>query len=213
MDETWIHHFTPESNQQSVEGTAAGESHLKWPKTQTSASRVLASLFWDTQGSLFIDYLEKRTINSKFYTALLVRLKKEITKKRPQMKKKVLFHQDNPPCHKMIATMAKLHELRFELLHHPPYSPNLAPSDYWLFVDLKRMLQEKRFGSNKEVILETEVYFGPKTNHFYKKKRNQIVRDGISVSSKKETMLMNKIKFWLRVVFLLVRPRTYWVMC
>ena len=34
----------------------------------------------------------------------------------------------------------------------PPYSPDLAPSDYWLFADLKRMLQEKSFGSNEEVV-------------------------------------------------------------
>ena len=52
MDETWIHHFTPESNRQSAEWTAAGESQSKRPKTQTLASKVLASIFWDAQGIL-----------------------------------------------------------------------------------------------------------------------------------------------------------------
>ena len=84
-------------------------------------------------------------------------------------KKKVLFHQDNAPCHKMITMMAKLHELHFELLSHPPYSPDLAPSNYRLFADLKRMLQGKRFGSNEEVISETETYFEAKDKSFYKK--------------------------------------------
>ncbi|KOX70121.1 Histone-lysine N-methyltransferase SETMAR [Melipona quadrifasciata] len=42
-------------------------------------------------------------------------------------------------------TMVKLNELRFELLPHPPYSPNLAPSDYWLFADIKKTLQGKKF--------------------------------------------------------------------
>ena len=55
----------------------------------TLAGKVLASVFWDAQGILFIDYLEKgRTINSKYYIALLVHLKEEITKKLPQMKNK-----------------------------------------------------------------------------------------------------------------------------
>ena len=82
MDKTWIHHFTPESNQESAEWKAAGEIHPKWPKTQTSAGKVLASIFWDAQGILFINYREKRrTINSKCYIALLVCLKEEITKK------------------------------------------------------------------------------------------------------------------------------------
>ena len=89
MDETWIHHFIPESNRQSAEWIAAGESRLKRSKMQTYAGKVLASIFWEAQGILFIDYLQKgRTINSEYYIALLVRLKEEITKKRPQMKKK-----------------------------------------------------------------------------------------------------------------------------
>ena len=58
----------------------------------------------------------------------LMGLKNEIGEKRLQMKKKkVFFHQDNAPCHKSLATMAKLNELSFELLPHPPYSPDLAP--------------------------------------------------------------------------------------
>ena len=64
----------------------------------------------------------------------------------------------NAPCHKSIVMMAKLHELHFELLLHPTYSPDLALSDYWLFADPKRMLQGKRFGSNEEVISETKAY-------------------------------------------------------
>ena len=42
-------------------------------------------------------------------------------------KKKVLFHQDNALCHKSIAMIAKLHELHFELLPHPPYSQDMPP--------------------------------------------------------------------------------------
>ena len=84
-------------------------------------------------------------------------------------KKKVLFHQDNAPCHKSMKTMIKLNELSFELLPHPPFTPDLAPSDYWLFADLKKMLQGKRFGYNKAVISEIEAYFESKDESFYKK--------------------------------------------
>ena len=89
MDETWIHHFTLESNRQSAEWTAAGESNPKRPKMQTSTGSVLASVFWDAQDILFIDYLEKgRTINSEYYITLLVHMQEKIAKKQPQMKKK-----------------------------------------------------------------------------------------------------------------------------
>ena len=64
--------------------------------------------------------------------------------------------------------MAKLYELHFELLPHPPYSPDLAPSDHWLFAGLERMLQVKRFGSSEEILSETEANFEAKDKSFYK---------------------------------------------
>lgn len=170
MDETWLHHYTPESNRQSAEWTARGEPTPKRGKTQQSAGKVMASVFWDSQGIIFIDYLEKgKTINSDYYIALLDRLNEEIAKKRPHLKKKkILFHQDNAPCHKSMKTMAKLNEMGYELLPHPPYSPDLAPSDYFLFADLKRMLAGKKFTTNEEVIAETEAYFEAKDKSYFK---------------------------------------------
>ena len=97
---------------------------------QKSAGKVLASVFWNAQGILFIDYLEKRsTINSEYYIGLLMCMKEEMAQKWPQMKKKVLFHQDNAPCHRLFMTIAKLYEFHLELLLHQPYSPDPAPSD------------------------------------------------------------------------------------
>ena len=66
-------------------------------------------------------------------------------------------------------TMVKFNELCFELFPHLPYSSGLAPSDYWFFADLKKILQGKRFGSNEEVVAETEVYFERKDESLYKK--------------------------------------------
>ena len=101
----------------------------------------------------------------------------------------------------------------FELLPHPPYSPVLAPSDYWLSADLKRMIQGKKFGSIEEVISETEEYFEAQRQIVLKKKK---IKKSIALLEKcwnQETMLMNKVEFCLKVVALLVRPGTYWVMC
>ncbi|QQP37133.1 Putative DD34D transposase [Caligus rogercresseyi] len=64
--------------------------------------------------------------------------------------------------------MAKLNKLGYEWLPHPPYSPDLAPSDYFLFADLKRMLAGKKFKDNDGVIAETEAYFSDKTKDYYK---------------------------------------------
>ena len=97
--------------------------------------------------------------------AVLDRLKAEIVKRWPNMaKKNILFRQDNAPRHKSIKTMAKLHKLHYELLPLPPYSPDLTPSDYWLFADLKKMLAGKKFISNEEAIAESEAYFEASRN-------------------------------------------------
>ena len=118
----------------SAEWTTARESRPKRPKTQQWADKVMTSVFWEMHGILFVDYFEKgETINSDYYMKLRDRLSAEIKKKRPDMQKKVLFHQDNAPWHKYMKTMAKLNELSFELLPHPPYSPDLTPSDYWFY--------------------------------------------------------------------------------
>ena len=63
-------------------------------------------------------------------------------------------------------TMVKLNKLSFELLPHPPYFSDLTPGNYWLFSDLNKMLQGKRFGSNEEVIAKTEAYFESKDESF-----------------------------------------------
>ena len=65
--------------------------------------------------------------------------------------------------------MEKLHKLHFELLPYPPFFSDMAPSDYYSFSGLKRILQEKIFGSTEEVIVETEAYFEVKDKSFYKK--------------------------------------------
>jgi histone-lysine N-methyltransferase SETMAR len=74
MDETWIHHYTSESKQQSKQWTEAGCSAPKETSSVPSAGKVMASVFWDAEGILFIDYLEKgKTINREYYFDLVTR--------------------------------------------------------------------------------------------------------------------------------------------
>jgi histone-lysine N-methyltransferase SETMAR len=59
MDETWIHHYTPESKQRSKQWTEAGCSPPEKTRSVPSAGKVMASMFRDAEGILFIDYLER----------------------------------------------------------------------------------------------------------------------------------------------------------
>jgi histone-lysine N-methyltransferase SETMAR len=73
-------------------------------------------------------------------------------------RKKIIFHQNNAPAHKSVLAMGKLRDLHYELLEHPTYSPDLAPSDFFLFPKLKLFLAGQRFSSSQEAIAAVEGF-------------------------------------------------------
>ena len=131
MDETWLYHYDPEIKQQSMEWRHSGSPHPVPQKflVQKSAGKVFASIFWDQDGILLIDYIPKgQTINAGYYSSLLVQFKDTLKeKRRGKVSKGVLFLHDNFPAHRALATKKKLAYLCLQCLDHPPYSPDLAP--------------------------------------------------------------------------------------
>jgi len=84
MDETWLYLYDPETKQQSMECGIAAHPAPKKFREQKSAGKVLASVFWDQDGILLIDYLPKgQTINAEYYSSLLVQLKDILKEKMP----------------------------------------------------------------------------------------------------------------------------------
>jgi histone-lysine N-methyltransferase SETMAR len=72
--------------------------------------------------------------------------------------KKIRFHH-NAPAYSSGVVTAKLMELGFQAVPHPPYSPDLAPLDYFLFPNMKKWLAGRRFYSNEEMITIMNAYF------------------------------------------------------
>jgi len=127
---------------------------------QKSTGKVLASIFWDQDGTLLIDYLPKgQSVNTEYNSSLLVQLK-DILKEKCNRKftKGVLFLHDNALDHLAFATQQKLAYLGFQCLDHPPYSPDLALSDYHLFRGLRKQLKGHHFSSDVEVIAAAETW-------------------------------------------------------
>jgi len=147
MDETWLYHYDPETKRQSMEWRHGGSPSPEKFRVQKSAGKVLASIFWDQDGILLIDYLPKgQTINEENYSSLLVQLKDILKeKRRGNFTKGVLLLHDNAPTHRALATQQKLAYLDLQCVDHPPYSPDLAPSDYHLFPGLKETIESSPF--------------------------------------------------------------------
>jgi len=93
------------SNNQWSGGIAAHPAPKKI-RVQKSAGKVLASIFWDQDGILLIDYLSKsQTINAEYYSSLLVQLKDILKeKRRGKFTKGVLILHYFAPAHRALTS-------------------------------------------------------------------------------------------------------------
>ena len=65
VDETWVRYYEPENKAQSLQWVGPMSPRPTKFKTQPSAGKILATLFWDAKGVIMLDFLPKRSIQSK----------------------------------------------------------------------------------------------------------------------------------------------------
>lgn len=141
-------------------------------KAELHQKKVMLSVWWDYKGIVYFELLPKnQTINSDVYCRQLTKLDEEIKKKRPELanRKGVIFHHDNARPHTSLVTRQKLLRLGWEVMPHPPYSPDLAPSDYHLFRSLQNHLNEKTFDSDEAIKNELIQFFASKNATFFER--------------------------------------------
>ena len=82
VDETWVHYYEPENKAQSRQWVGRGSPRPKKFKTQPSAGKVMATVFWDAKGVIMLDFLAKKgTITGTYYANLLNQLRIAIHEK------------------------------------------------------------------------------------------------------------------------------------
>ena len=111
-----------------------------------SANKVLYSFFWDHKGIILKEPMPVGgTITKEYYANILVNeLHPEIKKQRRGLiTTGVILQHDNAPAHTSHLVLSTIHNLKYELLRHPSYSPDLSPSDYFLFPILKKIILEE----------------------------------------------------------------------
>ena len=141
-------------------------------KADIHQKKVMLSVWWDFKGIVYFELLPRNeTINSNVYCRQLMKLDKEIKEKLPELatRKGVIFHHDNARPHKSLIIRKNLLELGWEVMPHPPYSPDLAPSDYNLFRSLQNHLNGKTFDLNEAVINKLIQFFASKNQTFYER--------------------------------------------
>jgi histone-lysine N-methyltransferase SETMAR len=128
-------------------------------KVMLSAEKVMVTVFWDYQGVLLAHFQNRgKNVNSASSCEVLLKFGMQFAENIQANWQRGTAHHDNARPHTARGTQERIQELQWELLEHPPYNPDLAPSDFHLFVKLKNHLADKSFADEEEV--KTEVRSG-----------------------------------------------------
>ena len=114
-------------------------------------------------------YSSNQTMNSDVFIQQLIKLNNSIKENRPELANHV-FQRENVRTHSSLVTQQQLLEFSWDLLPHPPYSPDLVPSDYHLFRSLQNPLNGEKFNNNVDVNLHLEQFFTRKEKKFYERR-------------------------------------------
>ena len=114
-----------------------------WPKKATqskSTHKHLMITFFNSTGMIYMYWVPTgQTVNKEYYVEVLREFRKRFLGKRPALFKSGQwhFHRDNAPVPNSILVTDYLTKMGIKTVPHPPYSPHLAPCDFWLFSKLR----------------------------------------------------------------------------
>ena len=113
----------------------------------------MLSVWLDFKAIVYFELLsDNTTIHSEVYCNQLGK-SSDALKARPELVIRigVVFQQDNVRAHTSLITRQKLLQLEWDVLSQPPYSSDLAPSDYYLYRSLQNFLNGRNFTLNQDV--------------------------------------------------------------
>lgn len=166
-DEKWILYVNAQRKRQWLNPK---QSPIPSPKPGLHPKKIMLCIWWDIKGIIYYELLEEgQTITSEKYCEQLDNLKEALMLKRPALvnRRNVIFHQDNARPHVSKKTIEKLNGFSWELLPHPPYSPDIAPSDFHLFRSMQNFLAGKIYKTKMEIKNDIDSYISSKSEKFF----------------------------------------------
>jgi len=93
------------------------------------------------------------TVKKEFYLKVLKRLRAAVRRKRPEAwtNNTWMWHHDNARAHASLLIREFLTKHETTVVPQPPYSPDLAPAEFFLFPKLKSALKGRRFQTVEEI--------------------------------------------------------------
>lgn len=144
-DEKWI---TYDNRRRSGQWLDADEPPRQFPKPNVHEKKVMVTVWWSSAGVIHYNFFSPgQTITAESYCEEIDKMYRKLRQLQPALvnrKGPILLH-DNARPHVSQTTIQKLNELGVEVLPHPPYSPDLSPTDYHLFKHFQNFLAGKCF--------------------------------------------------------------------
>lgn len=153
-DETWVYSWDPETKAQSAEWRSPGSPRPQKAIRKQTSLKVMHIMFFDVHGVLLNWAVPPGTrVNGPYYQWVIrEKLRPAIRRKRRQLLENgVILLHDNAPVHVTRSLLDMLDAWDWEVLQHPPYSPDLSPCDFFLFPQLKKKLRGIRFDTADEI--------------------------------------------------------------
>jgi histone-lysine N-methyltransferase SETMAR len=153
-DETWIHHYEPETKRQRIQLKHTLSLTSNKFKSQSSVRKHMLTVFWDSQGPILQHYLEQGTMvtSVKYCDMLRNELGLAIhTKRRERLSQDDVLLHNNACPHTAAHTINTFQQLKWEVLKHSAHSPDLMPSNFHLSEPLEDALRGRQFADDDEV--------------------------------------------------------------
>ena len=162
-DEKWVLYVNHTRRRQWL---SVGQTGVATPKPDLHPQKVMLCVWWGMKGIAHWEILSNGcTITADLYCQQLNRVAEKLKKKQDR----IYFLHDNARPHVAKSTREKLLQLGWVTLPHPPYSPDLAPTDYHLFRSLSDHLREKKFDDENDLKTDLDNFFNQKPVVFYER--------------------------------------------
>ena len=142
-DESWIYCYDPETKRQSSQWEHTGSTRPKKARQSKSTHKHLMIPFFWQHGMIWVP--TEQTVHKEYYVEVLREFRKRFRRKRPALFKSGQWHfqQDNAPVHNSILVTDYLSKMGIKTVPQPPYSPDLAPCNFWLFPNLEAVVMRQ----------------------------------------------------------------------
>jgi histone-lysine N-methyltransferase SETMAR len=180
-DEKWIFLNNPDKRKQWV---YPGQE-VAVVKQDRFGQKVMLCVWWNYQGIVHFELLrDGRAVNATLYSQQLDRVHQVLQTRYPGLvnRNQVLLQHDNAPAHRTRLTQSKIQELDcIEVLPHPAYSPDIAPSDYGLFRSMAHFLRGRHFDNFDSVEAGCPEFFASKSQDWYHSQIRMLAQRWVTV--------------------------------